>query len=322
MKSNPTDANDAEVSPRKTGVPRLRMKTLYLVVISLTALWVVGDFLYARVITLRMARWEATIQRGPDGVRVGCEAFTVGDGNTALLLVHGINDSPAMYHKMAPRLAERGFTCRAMRLPGFAMPIEDYAATTHQQWVAAIGKEVQTLRETHARVGVVAHSLGGAAAIRFLLENPDGADHCVLIAPCAAVSDRRSPMLSTRAWHTLGNWTLFFTRVTETPFPNDAHDPAERTYASRTRFCPRTVFNELFHLIDKNRGQATHFRTPLLMVLAKDDQVIDWESAHRFYEEVGSTEKKVLFVEDAGHAIPVDYGWERVADEIVAFVGE
>src|SRR5690606_32080871 len=139
--------------------------------------------------------------------------------------VHGINDSPAIYRKMAPRLAEKGFTCRAMRLPGFAMPIDDYAVSTHEQWVAAIKQEAEALSQTHSQVCLVAHSLGGAATIRYLIENPQGADRCVLIAPCVAVSNRRSPVLSVRTWHTLGRWTLFFTRVTETPFPNDARDP-------------------------------------------------------------------------------------------------
>jgi alpha-beta hydrolase superfamily lysophospholipase len=295
------------------------MKTALYFLAGLVAVWILGDFLYSRVIAWRMARWEVTVERHPNGVRVGCEDFTVGKGDTALLLVHGINDSPAIYHKMAPRLAEKGFACRAMRLPGFAMPIEDYAASTHEQWVEAIGREAESLRRTHSRVCIVAHSLGGAAAINYLLEHPQAAETCVLIAPCAAVSGVRSPLLTPRAWHTIGDRLLIFTRVTETPFPNDAHDPAERTYASRTKYCPRSVFHELFELTDKNEGRAQDFRTPLLMVLSKDDQVIDWEAAYEFYQRAASPEKKVFFMEDAGHAIPVDYGWEQVADEIAAF---
>jgi esterase/lipase len=168
-------------------------------------------------------------------------------------------------------------------------------------------------------VCIVAHSLGGAAAIAYLRQHPEGAERCVLIAPCAAVSDRRSPMLSVRTWHTLGNYVLFFTRVTETPFANDARDPAEQNYASRTKYCPRKVFDELFQLIDENRNGADQFRTPLLMVLSKDDQVIDWEAAYDFYEKVPAREKEILFVENAGHAVPVDYGWQQVADAIATF---
>jgi esterase/lipase len=293
-----------------------------LAALGFLAVWFTGDLLYSRIIAWRMDRWEATIKRRPSGVRVGCEEFTVGQGETALLLVHGINDSPAVWEKMAPRLADHGYTCRAMRLPGFAMPIEEYAKTTHEDWVREIAREVEELRLSHARVCIVAHSLGGAAAIAYLLDRPHKVEACVLIAPCAAVSDRRSPMLSVRAWHALGDATLFFTRVTETPFPNDAHDPEERTYASRTKYAPRQVFNELFELIDANRVRASEFRTPLLMVLSKDDEVIDWEAARAFYKAASSEEKRLIYMTDAGHAIPVDYGWKDLADEIAAFAAD
>lgn len=299
---------------------RSRFKIALLAAVGLVGVWLVGDLLYSRIVAWRMAKWEASIERHPNGLRVGCESFTLGQGETALLLVHGINDSPAMYRKMATRLAAQGFTCRAMRLPGFAMTIEQYAATTHEQWLDAIRREVDALRHTHDRVCLVAHSLGGAAAIGYLLDHPAGVEKCVLIAPGIAVSNRRSPILSARTWHTIGSRTLIFTRVTETPFPNDAHNPAEQNLASRTRFCPRSVFDEFFRLIDRNRGRAREFHTPMLMVLSKDDQVVDWEAAHGFYDSAASPEKKLLFMDNAGHAIPVDYGWEKVADEIAAFV--
>ncbi|MBW3599171.1 MAG: lysophospholipase [Planctomycetes bacterium] len=304
---------------KRKGKHRSRMKVVLLGAAGFVAVWMLGDFLYSRIIDWRMARWEATIKRGPEGVRIGCEAFTVGQGEVALLMVHGINDSPAMYRKMAPLLADQGFTCRAMRLPGFAMPIDDYAAATHEQWIDAIQHEASRLRQTHERVCIVAHSLGGAATIAYLLDHPEGADRCVLIAPGVAVSDDRSPVMSARAWHTIGNWALLFTRVTETPFANDARDPAEQDYASRTKFCPRAVFDELFELMDKNRARADQFRTPLLMVLSKDDRVIDWQAAKWFFDEASSAEKKLLYVKNAGHAIPVDYGWREVADEIAEF---
>ena len=322
MRREPLPANTGRSVSSVSGAPpgtRNFVRAALLGAAGFVAVWLAGDFLYSRIIAWRMARWESTVERRPGGVRAGCEAFTIGRGETALLLVHGINDSPAIWKKMAPRLAAQGFTCRAMRLPGFAEPIDEYAQTRHEDWVREIAREVRTLRQSHARVCIVAHSLGGAATIAYLLDHPQGADRCVLIAPCAAVSDARSPMLSVREWHTLGDATLFFTRVTETPFPNDAHDPAERNYASRTKYAPREVFRELFELIDANRPRAKEFRTPLLMVLSKDDQVVDWRAASEFYKATSSEEKRMMYMADAGHAIPVDYGWQRVADEIAEF---
>src|SRR5687768_5379807 len=128
MKPDPSQANEAPaVEEKNRPARRSRFKMALTAILVFVGVWLLGDFLYSRIIAWRVARWETTIERHPNGVRVGCEDFTVGSGETALLLVHGINDSPAMWRKMAPRLAEQGFTCRAMRLPGFAMPLKDYA---------------------------------------------------------------------------------------------------------------------------------------------------------------------------------------------------
>jgi hypothetical protein len=86
------------------------------------ALWVSCDLLYSALVRRSYARWEAATARGPDGVRRGCEALTVGRGEAAILLIHGLADSPAVYRRMAHALAANGFTCEAMRLPHSGTP--------------------------------------------------------------------------------------------------------------------------------------------------------------------------------------------------------
>jgi esterase/lipase len=77
-------------------------------------------------------------------LRVGEAEFDSGAGSTALLLVHGINFSPIAYRNFGPALAQRGFKCRAMRLPGFAQHVQDYAGFKYPEWIAAVDREVQT----------------------------------------------------------------------------------------------------------------------------------------------------------------------------------
>ena len=298
---------------------RRHMKIALLVLLGLAVLWVSGDWIYSCVVAHRIKKWEASVERDDGGVEKGCREYTIGSDETAVLLIHGINDSPACYRRMAPVLAEEGFTCRVMRLPGFAEPIEHYAQVTKEQWLAAVKGEVQSLRQDHGRVAIVAHSLGGAVTIAYLLEDPAAVDAVVLLAPAIEVSDCRSPLLSARAWHEIGRRLLWFTTTTSSPFPNDCHDASEREYPGRTVFVPTTVVDQTFELLDNNRGRAAEFRTPLIMVLSKDDQVVDWEAAEQFYREA-SSEKSIRFMEKSGHVIPLDYGWEDLTGEIVEFL--
>ncbi len=295
------------------------MKLLLIILIAIVVCWLCGDFIYSRVVAYRRAQWERSIQRDDDGVREGCREYTLGEGQTAFLFVHGFNDSPAMFRKMAQALADEGFTCRAMRLPGFADPAERYARTTRAEWLAAVQDEVKTLRERHDRVFIIGHSLGGAITIAFVCENPDAVDGAVLIAPAVDVSNSRSPLLPVRWWHAILSRLLIFTRVVQSRQPVDAHDPAALDYQGRDPFIPRTVVGQVFQLLDENRDRAREFQVPLLMVLTKEDQVIDWQAAKQFYDDVASPDKRLRYMDNAGHAIPIDYGWEDLSQEIAEF---
>jgi hypothetical protein len=55
------------------------------------------------------------------------------------------------------------------------------------------------------------------------------------------------------------------------------------------------------------------------MLLSPDDQVISTPAAKAYFEAWG-TEKKILQLQnDAGHMIPLDYGWRDAASAIKDF---
>jgi carboxylesterase len=282
--------------------------------------WIGGDLVYSLLMKQGYARWEAGIQRDPDGVRKGCREYTLLGGDTALLLIHGFGDSPASYQRMAPALAQRGYTCRVMRLPGFAMPMADYIRTNSAQWRKAVISELQTLRQTHRRVIVIAHSLGGAVTLDSLAEYPDTADGVVLLAPLLDVCNQRSPLLPARAWFHILDRTLIFTDRIEMAFPPDLRDKEALARMKEDKYVPRIVYREMFALLDRNRPRAKRFRAPLFLVLSKTDPVVDNRAAEHFYQECGSVMKRLKYTEEAGHVIPMDHGWQELVVEIDEFI--
>ena len=294
------------------------------IAIGVVIVWLLGDFIYSRVVAYKVAKWEATIERDAAGVWQGCGEYTLPASEDvaargALLLVHGINASPRHYDKMAPALAKLGYTCRVMRLPGFAQPVDTYAKSRRVDWITSVREELAQLRVEHDRVGVVAHSLGAAVVVGQLLDDPESADFAALLAPGMAVANDRSPLLSTRAWHRFGNATLLSTTILQSPFGIDCHDPAHPDYPGRTPFTPRVIVDELFELMDDDWRRIKQFDTPLLMVLSDQDIVIDWQAAERYFREVPVDQKQLLFLKDSGHAIPIDFGWQETVAAIEAF---
>ncbi len=79
-----------------------------------------AGFAYSRVVDRRAAAWEKTVERNPDGIRLDSLDYQVGEDDPVLLMIHGFGDSPVVFTEMSVELARRGFTCKAIRLPGFA----------------------------------------------------------------------------------------------------------------------------------------------------------------------------------------------------------
>lgn len=282
-------------------------------------LLVAGDFGYSRYVAWKINSWERSIVRGPDGVLAGCDDFALGAGEEAVLLVHGINDSPAVWRRMAPVLAEGGWHVRAMRLPGFAESRESYGAHSTEDWVAAVDGEVSRLRASHRKVHLVCHSLGAAIALRWLSRNPDEVESLTLLSPAIGVSSDRSPVLPVRWWHNVSG-LLVFTRTVWSPYSNDILDPEAQDDSFRTRFTPRRVINQTFELVDANRELAPAMRTPLLMVISREDHVVDWKAAGEFHSAWAGAPKQLVFNDRSGHVIPVDHGWEDVVVRIKSFL--
>ena len=287
-------------------------------------LFYLGDGIHALYVARSASHWETEVERDPQGVLIGCEAYLIaaeGEAtqDTALLLLHGINASPRHYDKIAPELVKLGYSCRAMRLPGFAEPLETYEKTTSQSWIEAVHSELEQLREKHDRVGLVAHSLGGAVAISSLLDKPDAANFVVLLGPAIKVSDQRAPLLSTRAWHEFATHTFLFTDMLYSPFGMDVRDPEINDWPGRTPFTPIQVVEELYGLMDANKTRATEFHTPALMVLSQKDRFIDTPACQSYYQAMQSTPKSLQILKQSGHAIPVDLDWQEVVGAIDQF---
>ena len=290
--------------------------------IATPVLFLAADLLYALAVHRLYRRWEATIERDAEGVRVGCREFILGDGEDAVLLVHGFGDSPAVFVRMAPALAEMGFTCHGLRLPQFAVPMARYRTTSAAQWREAVQSAVAELRRRHRRVFLLAHSLGAAVSIEAVSEPGSAVDAMTLLGPLIDVSNRRSPLLPARTWYRLLDSLLVFTDSVKTIHPPDLWDQSAAALMRDDKFIPRVVVRELFRLLARNRQRAKTFHIPLLMVLARHDQVVDNAAAERFFYDCASQPKRLLYVEGAGHMLPIDWGWEKLVDEAARFFRE
>jgi carboxylesterase len=287
----------------------------------IAAIWVLGDLTYASMVSRAARRWEATVERDAHGVQLDARPITLAGGDTAILLVHGFNDIPRTFERMAPALHQSGFTVRAVRLQGFGVPAEQMHDCTWEQWVQLVVGELAVLRKNHSRVVLTGHSLGGAVALAAVRETPELVDGLALMAPAIEVSNQRSPLLPTRFWRALGDRLLWFSTIYQSPYDrNDCSDPQYRNPSWKSPFSSRNIVQQTFGLMDHNRHVAAAIYLPVLMFLSRNDQVTDWQAAERYFNRLGSRQKQLRFYDTSGHAMTVDQDWQSITGDLVEFV--
>jgi esterase/lipase len=287
--------------------------------VGVVVLWLVGDFSYSQIVQAKYEDWNASIVRDASGIREGCAPFTLGQGDTAILFIHGFGDAPAVWSEMAADLAGRGYTCRAMLLPGFARPLEAMRESTHEAWIEAARAELLELSKTHKRVFIVAHSTGCAIAVNLLAESPDAASGLVAMGPLMSVNNSRSPVLSSESWFKILNRLFLFTDLVASAFKPQIFDESKRPLLV-DRYVPIEIFREMFALIAKNRKLHAAYKTPLMMILSQQDAVVDNDVAREFYNNCGASHKEIAESAKAGHVLPLDFGWQEHCAAIDAFL--
>ena len=127
----------------------------------------------------------------------------VDDPRIAVLLLHGLSDSPYSLRGLAQTLHERGAWVLGLRLPGHGTVPAALKDVHWQDMAAALRLAVRHLREVAGkrRIYLVGYSTGGALAVRYALrglqerEQPQPAG-VVLISPAIGVT----PLAALAVW--------------------------------------------------------------------------------------------------------------------------
>ena len=285
--------------------------------LSASALWLAGDLLHSLLI-----RWRS--RRAPP--YTPAPPFTLNpDADSTVLLIHGFADSPSVFTKLAPLLADAGHHVRALRLDGFDLPPRRMACITAQHWRDNINVELAALRRQNPNrpVWLAGHSLGGTLAFDTALRHADDIAGLILIAPLIEPSNARSPLLTSRQWFNLLDRILLFTRAIESRLPADLHEPRARQHYRTGKFIHRSIYRALFETTDAIARRASDWHGPLLMALAPDDQIINSASSEQFFHSaVNAHPKTLVHHPGAGHVLPLDVTHARLAEQIHTFIAQ
>jgi alpha-beta hydrolase superfamily lysophospholipase len=126
------------------------------------------------------------------------------DPRAAVLLVHGLSDSPYSLHHLAERLHDQGAWVVGLRLPGHGTIPSALTTVRWEDWAAAVRLAARHLRDrAGAKVPlyIVGYSTGAALSVEYALARLDGEDlpdvaGLVLLSPAIGVD----PMAPVALW--------------------------------------------------------------------------------------------------------------------------
>ena len=244
-------------------------------------------------------------------VIAGAEPFILPAGRTGVLLLHGFTGVTAELRLLGEALAGDGCTVLAPRLAGHGTSPEDMARMGAEDWLDSARDGYALLSGITDRVVVCGHSMGGLLALLLAVEKPVlGA--ILLAAPIFIAQEQGVEHLPPRE----------YCEGVYVPKPRRKLKNVPEGVNDTYRKMPLLCVHELLTLVKRAREAVPRVTVPALILQGLQDHTASPESAIYLEKYLGSNEKRLVWLEGAGHMIPVADGREHVFKEALEFLGK
>ncbi|SDF80775.1 alpha/beta hydrolase [Sporomusa acidovorans] len=237
----------------------------------------------------------------------GAEPFYLPGGKTGILLVHGFTGAPSEMRLAGEYLNHLGYTIFAPRLSGHGTTPEDMAKTIWPHWYSSVEDGYHVLRSSCSNIAAVGLSMGGLLVLKLASEYPVS-KLAVLSAPIY-IANKRLPLLPF--------YRVFTNYVAKKRkrLPNVAEQ-----YSINYERTPLNSLNSLLKLIRHVDALLPFITVPTLVVQSKKEHTVEPVSAQYIYNKLGSTDKKLLWLQKSGHIVTLDTEREYVFQELGRFL--
>jgi carboxylesterase len=245
------------------------------------------------------------------------EFFFPGSGLSALL-IHGLTGTPYEMRYLGGQLANAGIRVHGVKLAGHAGPPEELATVTHANWYESAVDGFELLRSYGDPNIVIGLSMGALLAARLAIDQPEAVAAVVMLSPAFFLPPASRFLLrALRPAVKLADRVFF-----HSPSGSDIHDAAARGIHPGSRLIPLRAALNLIELSDYVRPKMSTLEQPSLLMHGRQDHVCPFAKNTDFVmSNLGSVQRRLVVLEESFHIITVDSEKERVAREVVEFIG-
>jgi carboxylesterase len=233
------------------------------------------------------------------------------------LLIHGLSGTPFEMRYLGERLAASGARVCGVRLAGHARASEELGASTQARWYESVIEGFERLHRYGDPVAVIGLSMGAVLGARLSADQGEAVAGVVMLSPAFFLPLWvRGPLRALRALGPLAE------RIYLRSKGSDIHDAAARSVHPSAPLMPLNAVLELLKLSAAVRPRLGRVTQPTLIIHSRRDHTcpmrrnVDFVMSH-----LGSSHKRAVILEESFHVITVDSEKERVASEVIEFLG-
>ncbi len=262
----------------------------------------------------------ATSQVDGSGLPSNVEPFNVGsqDADTAVLFIHGFNGGTDNFEDLPGRLAEAGTFAQVMLLPGHGTRPTEFRDTDQDDLLNAVLAEIRRLKQSHKRVVLVGHSMGGTLSLLAAAQEP--VDGIVLGAVFLGVTHKWYYGLRPETWSKIT--APIFPWIYKGNFYVRTNDKSAMKHSTSYAWIPSKAVVTAGKLAEAANAPSvlSAIQCPVLMIHSKHDGAASPDAAKRAHDALGSHDKEFMWVNRSNHVVFWDYDREAVAEATVGFV--
>lgn len=254
-------------------------------------------------------------------------SFRFGDGEAAVLLIHGLTGTPVEMQAVGRGLAARGFSVYGMQLAGHCGSESDLLQTGWRDWYRGVEETWRDISSRHADVFVAGLSMGALMAMHLSAQHPGRIRGLGLYSTTLFYDGWAIPKLAFLL--PLFLRTPFGARyrfIENFPYGIKNERLRQVIHASMVSGHSDAAGNlgmlgqslrQLRQLIGIVKKEMPSIRTPALVLQAKDDDVTSPKNAEYVARRLGGL-VSVEYLDDCYHMITID----QQRDEVVRLSAE
>ncbi len=237
----------------------------------------------------------------------GHEAWSGGDGDVGVLVLHGYTSSPYGMRGLAEHLAAAGHRVELPRFPGHGTHWKDLAKTTWRDWAREAIGALEVLGSQTRQQVVVGLSMGGALALH-LAETRDDVAGIVLINPAVSTSNPVAKLVP----------FLKFVVPSVAGLGNDiALEGADEQPYDRNPVRSQASVLELMGMVRDGLDRVT---CPTLVFTSRQDHVVEPANGQQIMDGIAASDREQVWLERSYHVAQLDHDAPEIERHTLEFI--